>query len=37
MFFEPRPRTLGDIEMLGWEIPPNRRGNQGADLFDASQ
>jgi len=39
MFFEPRPRTLGDLDPIGdWEVPPGRRtGSKIRGMFDASQ
>jgi len=37
MFFEPRPRTLGDLDIIGyWEIPKRVRTGKGG-LFNESQ
>ena len=38
MFFEPRPRTLGDLDIIDyWEVPPRARTGSKKGLFDASQ
>jgi len=38
MFFEPRPRTLDDLDIIGyWELPPRARTGSKKGLFDAPQ
>lgn len=38
MFFEPRPRTLGDLDPIGdWEVPPTGRAGSKKGVIDASQ
>ncbi len=38
MFFEPRPRTLADLEFIqGWERPPKGRTRDGKGLFETPE
>ncbi len=38
MFFEPRPRTLGDLEFIqSWEVPPRGRTRDGKGLFETPE